>query len=164
MAVIDTKNCVLKIKGGGEGEEIEVKLGEGNFSYDEKRNMQYIRDRGVLDTVREGDEEPVDVRMDAQWEEITGATEATEPSVEDAMKQRGVAEEWTSTSDDPCEPYCVDLELTNTPDCEGVEPEVVLIQYFRWESINHDMKGGTLAFTGKANVKEANVTRTTPAT
>lgn len=159
MAVIDLKNCTIKIKDGS-GEVIEVKIGNGNLTYDEKRNMEYIRDRGRLDTVREGDEEPMDVRVDATWEFLTaGAGPTGTPSVEDAMKQRGPASDWESTSADPCEPYAVDVVIEHEPVCEGVDPETTTLPDFRWETVSHDLRGGTLAFSGKCNAKEAIVAR-----
>lgn len=156
-AAIDLKNAVIKIKGANVGEVVTVVLGTGNLTYEEKRNIEYIRDRGLLDTVREGDEEPVDVRLDSTWESLTGGAGA--PTVEDALKRRGAASSWHTTSADVCEPYAVDIEITISPPCGSAGQEVILIQDFRWESANHDMRGATLAFAGKANVKEATVTR-----
>lgn len=159
-AVIDTKNVTLRIRGGGVGEVIEVKLGAGNMTYDEKRNMEYIKDRGLLDTVREGDEEPMDVRLDSQWELLTSESGGT-PTVEDVLKRRGEAADWTSTSADPCEPFAVDIELVNVLPCSSEDPEKIVLPDFRYESASHDMRGGTVAFAGKCNAKEAIVTRTT---
>lgn len=159
MAVIDLKNATIKIKGAGVSEEIEVKLGNGNLTYDEKVIREYIKDRGLLDTVRDGDEEPMDVRIDAQWEKLTGgAGPSGTPTVEDALKQRGPASDWESTSADECEPYCVDIEIVNAPPCGEAGEETILLPEFRYESINHDMRGGTLAIVGKCNAKEATVT------
>jgi hypothetical protein len=161
FAVIDTKNVTLRIKGGGAGQSIDVKLGAGNLTYDEKRNMEYVKDRGLLDTVREGDEEPIDVRLDSQWEQITAESGGTVPTVEDAMKRRGPASDWDSTSADPCEPYAVDIVIINNPPCTEEDPELLILPDFRYESASHDMRGGTIAFAGKCNAKEAIATRTT---
>ena len=163
-AVIDLKNSTLRIRGGGAGEVLEVKLGAGNLTYDEKRNMEYVKDRGLLDTVREGDEEPMDVRLDAQWELLTAESDVTVPTVEDALKKRGPASDWTSTAADPCGPYAVDIELINIQPCSEEDPEKIVLPDFRWESAAHDARGGTIAFAGKCNAKEAIVTRTTATT
>jgi hypothetical protein len=155
---IETKNMTIRIKDGG-SHTLSVKLGEGNFTYDEKRNIQYLLDRGKLDTVREGDEIPVDISLDSVWEEITtqGVSGAA-PSVEDAMKQRGPASGWTSSSSDPCEPYAVDIEVEHDPNCTGMR-EILTFSDFRWESVAHDMKAATIRFSGKANVTQAAATR-----
>ncbi len=157
MAVIDLKNAIIQVRDGS-GERITVVLGEGNLTYDEKRNMEYVKDRGLLDTVREGDEEPMDVRLDATWEFITGTGD--EITIEDAMKQRGDASAWESTSADECEPYAVDIYILYTPPCgAGSNGETIVLPDFRWETIAHDLRGGTLSFTGKSNAKEATVSR-----
>lgn len=158
MAVIDLKNTTIYIKDGA-NHSIEVTLGTGNLTYDEKKARDYVLNRGLLDTVRNGDEAPIDVRLDATWEALTTPGGAgNPPSVEDAMKKRGPAASWTSTSADPCEPYCVDIEVINNPPCGAQGAEKVVLPDFRYESINHDLKAGTLSFTGKCNVTEALVT------
>jgi hypothetical protein len=71
---IDLKNAVINFKSGGTGSNVktlEVKIGEGNITWTEKRNMEYTLDRGQLDTVREGDEVPVDVKIDLVYEFLT---------------------------------------------------------------------------------------------
>ncbi len=72
MAQVDLKLATIKIKGGGAGEEIEVKVGEGNLSYTENRAVEYTLDKGSLSDVKLGDEAPLDVSLDATWESITG--------------------------------------------------------------------------------------------
>lgn len=162
-AVIDTKNVTIRIQDGtGTPNFIEAKLGAGNLTYEEKRNMEYILDRGLLDTVREGDQVPMDVRLDSQWENLTGGSGGgAVPTIEDAMKRRGPAAAWVSTSVDPCEPYAVDIEILNDQPCGGTADETILLPDFRWESANHDMRGGTVSFSGKCNATQATVTRGT---
>ncbi len=159
MAVVNIKDTTVRVRGGTAGQYIDVKIGEGNITYDEKRNIEYIRDRGTIDTVREGDDEPMDVRLDATWEHITGGTGDTVPTVEDAMKQRGDAADWDSSAADECEPYAVDIVILHVPPCGGDEGETILLPDFRWESISHDLKAGTLSFSGKCNAKEAILSR-----
>lgn len=138
--------------------EIEVKVGEGNLTWTEKVNRQYTRDRGALDTVRNGDEEPVDVKLDATWEWIKAATGAT-PTIEDALKKRGEASDWVTSSSDPCEPYAVDIEVHYIPDCGDEETEIILLEDFRYEQLDHDLKAGTISTSGKCNRTEASVSR-----
>lgn len=157
--VVDIKNCTIRIRGGTFGQFVDVKLGPGNVTFDEKRNMDYIKDRGRLDTVREGDEEPMDVRLDAEWEYLTAAPGDVAPTVEDAMKHRGPASGWTSSSNDPCEPFAVDVVILNVPLCASNQPETIILPDFRWESVNHDLRAGTLAFAGKCNAKQAILNR-----
>jgi hypothetical protein len=159
-AQIDLKNCTITLKDGGSN-TLEVVIGEGNLTYQEKKTRQYFRDRGQLDTVRDGDEEPVDVRLDFTWEFLKGDSDTT---IEDALKKRGGAAAWVSSSADACEPYAVDIEVKYNPPCSSVKNEVILLADFRWETLDHDMRGGTVSVTGKCNITEATVTRTAVST
>ena len=138
--------------------QIEVKIGEGNLQYTEKRNMIYTRDRGRLSEVREGDEEPVDVSIDAIWEFVRAASGGT-PTIEDVLKKRGEASGWISTSSDLCQPYSVDIVIYYNTPCTGDADEEIAMLYFRWEEIQHDLRAAQFSIKGKCNVKEATVVR-----
>jgi len=159
MSNIDAKFCTIKIK-DGDTNSLEIKLGDGNITWSEKKARQYIKDRGKLDTVRNADEDPMDVTVDALWEFLTGSgASGALPTVEDAFKRRGPAAAWTSSSSDLCEPYAVDIEITYDPDCDVERREIYTLADFRYETADHDLKAGTLRFTGKCNVVEAGVAR-----
>jgi hypothetical protein len=138
--------------------QIEVKIGEGNLTYSEKRNIMYTRDRGRLDTVREGDEDPVDVSMEAIWEFIK-ADSPNPPTIEDALKKRGQAVNWVSTSVDQCEPYAVDIVVEYDTPCATDDDEIITLRMFRYEEIGHDLRAAQFNIKGKCNVKEADVVR-----
>lgn len=140
---------------------IEVKLGDGTLTYSEKQAREYVLDRGTLDTVRNGDDQPVDVSFSFTWEWIKSAMDAVEPvpSVEDALKQSGGAAAWESSSADTCEPYAVDLVFIHAPVCTTNDIETIVLSDFRYESLDHDAKAGTVSCTGKCNVTTATVTR-----
>ena len=159
-AQIEMKNTILKIKDGG-ANELQIKIGEGTLTYDEKRNMEYVKDRGVLDSVREGDEEAMDVSFEFVWEQLTAVSTSGSgtPTIEDALKQRGEASGWVTTSSDECEPYAVDVEVVHTPNCGSESAETILLPDFRWTSLAHDLKAGTVAVSGRCNAKEATITR-----
>jgi hypothetical protein len=162
MASFDLKNATIKIKDNG-SEFIEVNISEGNLTYTERRNIEYRRNRGLLDDVRLGDEEPVDVSIDALWEFLRADT-GEDPSIEDALKQRGEASAWVSTDSDTCRPYAVDIEIYLAHPCGATKAEVILLSDFRYEEIQHDAREGQLSITGKCNVTEATVTRVTTTT
>lgn len=138
--------------------QIEVTIGEGNLQYTEKRNIEYVRDRGLLDTVREGDQEPVEVRLDATWEFLRGDT-SDPPTIEEVLKQVGNAASWVSSSTDACEPYAVNIDIWYNPPCGTTKDEIIKLVDFRWESFDHNMKDGQLSISGKCNVTQATVTR-----
>lgn len=158
MAVIDLKNCTIKFKDGGSN-SVEVKVGDGTMTISETRNIEYLRDKGLLDTVRLGDEEPVEVSIDMQWEYVKGVTGT--PTPVDALKQTGGASSWATSSSDACEPYAVDIEITNDNPCSGSNlDEVILLSDFRYESLDYDLKAGTISVRGKCNVTDLTATRT----
>lgn len=145
-----------------DGITLLIKVGEGNVTYDEKQTIEYKKDRGLLDTVREGDEDPIDVRLDVQWQFLRTYTgEIITP--EDALKNEGGASAWVSSATDKCEPYAVDVLIIYKPVCPGVKAEIIRLPDYRWESLNHDAKAGTLSTSGKCNVKRATLSRSTQA-
>lgn len=139
-------------------QQIEIKVGDGNITYTEHRNYEYMLDRGNLDTVREGDEVPLDVKLECTYEHITtGTSEDISPM--DALKGIGGADEWVSSSSDLCEPYGIDIEVEHTPPCGGAQKELVLFPDFRSETKEINYKEANISLTGKCNVIEPEVTR-----
>lgn len=157
MAVINMKNCIFEIRAASN--KLTLKIGSGNFTYDETIIRQYILDRGNLDTVRNGDDVPMAVKFTCEYEYITGAGSVTTFSVEDALKQRGGASSWVSTSPDLCEPYCVDLYMFNLQACTPLTQETMVFAEFRYEKLSHDVKANTISCDGKCNVTQATATR-----
>lgn len=141
--------------------KMQVVIGEGNLTYDEKRPIQYMKDRGKLDTTRLGDEEPIDVRLDLRWEFLSSPIGTTTPTIEEALKQIGPAASWVSSSADPCEPFAVNLEIHYTPLCSSEQKELIVLPDYRYESLSHDAKAGTVSTSGKCNATQATRTRVT---
>lgn len=143
------------------GRTVEVKVGDGNITHTENKNFIYDLDRGNLDTVREGDEAPMEVSLDMTWEFLTAISGASTPTLEDALKQRGPAASWVSSSSDQCEPYAVDIEIEHIPRCSGTDVyvEVVTLPDYRSESLEHSVKDSTISSKGKCNASEAIVSR-----
>lgn len=161
MALINLRNVIFEVRDGTPTtpNKLKVKIGNGNLTYDEKRNIQYILDRGILDKVRLGDDAPVEVKFDFEWEFITGTGFDTTFAVEDALKQRGSASAWVTSSPDVCEPYCVDLYMFNIIPCSGLQSETLALPEYRYETLSHDPKAGTISSAGKCNVLQATATR-----
>jgi hypothetical protein len=140
--------------------ELEIKVGEGTLHWTEKRNIVYVKDRGLLGTVREGDQDPVEAKLDFIWEFLRSSSGGTIPTPEEAIKQLGPASTWVSSSSDPCEPYAVNLEIEYFPPCVQ-DSEHMILHDFRWESLEHDGKNGTLQVSGKCNITNPSVSRVT---
>jgi hypothetical protein len=153
QAVVDDQ----AIAAFGKVNTLTVKVGEGTLTYSEKRNIQYTLDRGVIDEVREGDQVPMDVKFDIVWDYIKGDGAGT-PSMEDALKKIGDASTWRSSDLDPCRPFCVDVIVEYIPQCTGDTEEIVLPD-FRYESLDHDLKAGTISCSGKCNATQATAVR-----
>jgi len=138
--------------------QLDAKVGEGNLTYDEKRTFKYFLDRGRLDTVREEDEQPMDVKFDFNWEFLKSST--GEPiTIEEFMKREGPAADFVTSGDDVCEPYAVDIKLVNEPGGSCGDSETIILPEFRWESLAHDAKAGTVSITGKCNTTRAILSR-----
>jgi hypothetical protein len=139
-------------------QQIDIKIGDGNITYTENNNYEYETDRGQLDTVREGDEAPMDVNVDFVYEYITSGTgEAITPM--DALKRKGGASGWYSSSSDPCEPYAIDIEVEFTPACGGAEIETTTFPDFRPDSKEVDFGEAAVSVSGRCNALEPTVTR-----
>lgn len=137
---------------------LNVKLGDGNFTFTEKKPREYKKNRGFLDAVRNGDEDPLEVKLEFAWIFIKSSTgEAI--MVEDALKQTGQASTWVTAGHDPCEPYCVTIRLYHVPPCPGVNNEIIDLAEFRYEELQHDAKTGMIACTAKCNLTVPTVTR-----
>jgi len=113
---------------------LEIKIGEGNLTFTEHRPVEFTRDRGNLDTVREADQEPMDLSIDATWEWMSSVSGSSTPTIRDVLRKVNEASTWLSTADDPCQPYCVDVELWNAPGCGTIEDELVMFEEFYFES------------------------------
>lgn len=139
--------------------ELEIKIGDGNVTYTESNEYNYDLDRGTLDTVRAGNEVPMDVNFDFVYEYITtGTSETTSPM--DALKKIGAAAEWRSSSADPCEPYSVDVEVIHTPICTTQMIETTIFPDFRSESREPDLGEAAVSVSGRCNATQPSIERT----
>lgn len=159
MAQKSLQYSTLKIKDGGSN-NITVKLGEGTITWTQKRPVKYVKNRGLLDTVRIADQEPLEVSFTGVYEWIKGDT-GDPVNIYEALTKTGEAASWASADADTCAPYAVDLEITYDPVCSGAKNEIILFSDFRYESIDVDEKEGTFSIKGMCNVTAPTVTRST---
>ena len=141
-------------------QEVEIKVGDGDVTYTENNEYTYDLDRGDLDTVREGDQVPMDVSFDLIYEHITtGTSESISPM--DALKKKGAASEWVSAATDKCEPYAVDIEVTHSPPCGTAQTETTTFPDFRSESREVSFSDSKISIKGRCNTVEPIVARST---
>jgi len=139
-------------------QQLGIKIGEGNLTYTENKDYEYLLDRGTLDTVRENDEQPMEITIGLTYEFITtGTGEAVTPI--DALKQKNGAAEWVSGATDLCEPYAVDVEIDHNPACGATEKELTIFPDFRHDSLEMDLDASTITATGRCKATEPTVTR-----
>jgi hypothetical protein len=163
MALIDLKDCTVTFKDGtGTPLTVTAVVGEGNFQWTEKRNIEYHKDRGKLATglVREGDEEPVDVSFEFVFDYLT--TKAADATIELDEMIKG-ATNGTSTlvsTGDACEPYACDIVINREPPAGCGDDELYTFAEFRYENISYDLRAGTISCTGTCNITAPTVART----
>lgn len=143
-----------------QSQELEIKIGDGNLTYTENDEYNYELERGDLETglVTEGDDQPMQVSLAFVYEAITTGTNETIAPM-DAIKRRGGASEWVNASTDPCEPYCVDIEVVHTPKCGTKETETTIFPMFRSESRDVDFQGSSISVSGRCKAVEPTVSR-----
>jgi len=139
-------------------QQVEIKLGDGDLSWTKNREFEYLLDRGDLDTVREGDQQPLDINLDAVYEHITtGTSEVITPY--DALNQVGSAAAWVSSAADACEPYAVDVEVEHASACGGAQNETTLLADFRYESFDVSLRDAAIVISGRCNTVSPVVSR-----
>lgn len=129
--------------------------------YEEKRTIEHVKRRGMLSTVREGEQIQMDVELAFVWEYITSSgIEGDPPTVEDALKKRGPASDWTSSSPDDKAPYCVNLQIDFSPPCAGdLQKEAISLPEFHYSALRHSLKDATVDLRGTCNRTMASPTR-----
>ena len=136
---------------------ITIVIGDGTLTYSEKTPREFTKDRGNLNSVRNADEEPMDVAFDFLWDFITSESGGANPTIEEALRKEGLAlsQGWVTTASDVCQPFCVDLEVVNAPECSSVNREFTVIEEFYQENLDHDAKEGSVACSGRSNRTQA---------
>lgn len=140
---------------------LKITVGEGNLTYNEKVNREYKLDRGRIDQVRNGNQDPMDASMAFAWTYLSSSSADTVVHPQEFLKQIGPAAAYVTTGSD-CEPFSINLVWINkNPTCgsEAFPWEKGVLGQFRYESLAFDAKAGTVSCTGKCNVLTATLTR-----
>jgi hypothetical protein len=140
-----------------QSQEIEIKIGEGDLKYTEADEYKYDKDRGLLDTVRKGDDVPMEVSMNFTFDQVKSGTGEVITPIE-AVKGIGPASEWVSSSSDPCEPYAVDVVVVDARPCGSAQSRTYTFPDFRSEKRDYDIKNANIAVSGKCNATEPIIT------
>lgn len=142
---------------------LTLHIGEGDLEWTEHRTIDYVTDRGLLYYTRLGDQVPTDVKFEFIWDFLTSNTAGGEPpTMKEALTNTGACSGWLSSATDRCQPYAVNIRILYKPPCAGVDWENILIQDFRYETLDHSTKDAKISVDGKANVQQIESTRVTP--
>lgn len=139
-------------------QRIEVSIGDGDLTWNEQRELIYDLDRDQLDTVRLGEDQPLEVELAFTFEYVTTESGQQITPV-DALKRIGEASEWVSSSSDLCEPYAVDLYVVHCVPCGTDQDQDFLFQDFRYESLEYSIQDASIAVSGRCNVTDVVTTR-----
>lgn len=139
-------------------QRLQIAIGEGDLTWSENREMIYDLDRDLLDSVRQGAEQPLELDLAFTFEYVTTESGQTITPV-DAIKQIGEATEWVSSSSDQCEPYAVDIYVIHCVPCGTDQDQDLLFQDFRYESLEYSIRDASIAVSGRCNVTDVVTTR-----
>jgi len=143
-------------------QRLEIKIGEGDVSWSETKEYIYDRDRDLLDTVRQGQDQPMSVDMAFTFEYVTAST-GNPPTPADALNNDGEASEWVSSSSDLCEPYAIDVVILHCVPCGTDEDQEITLPDFRPESLDFSLADASVSTSGQCNATRATVVRSTHA-
>lgn len=141
-------------------QQVEIRVGEGDIAWTESREILYDLDRDVLDDVRLGPEQPLEVNSSFVFEwASTGTGEAISPV--DAIKRIGEATEWVSSDSDQCRPYAIDIVVDHEVPCGTNQDQRFTFEDFRWDSLEYSIQDAAITLTGRCNRTDALVERLT---
>lgn len=153
MALIDLKYATIRLQSSTN--HIDITIGEGNLEYSEKVSREYVKSRGELYTVRDGEEEPVEVSFQFVWLEIVPSHDGDPPTIDDVLKNINAASGWASTNPDPEAPFAIDINVTyQNTSCPGSVARTLFLQQFYYEELAHSLKDATVDCRGKCNITE----------
>ena len=141
-------------------QRLEIQVGEGEISWSENKEYIYDRDRDILDTVRQGQDQPMSVDLAFTFEYVTAST-TNPPTPVDAIKRQGEAAEWVSSDADLCAPYALDVVILHCVPCGTDEDQEILLPDFRYESLDYSVNDAAISVSGQCNATDATVTRST---
>lgn len=150
MPARNLRDGTLKVadaSGTGGANLVTVSLEEGDVSWRERHPSEIIKDRGVLDHARKGEDEPVEMSFSVIFQSLSTHAATT---LYDALTQTGGASAWSS--DEPSsDVYAVILEFTIS-DPAGGSDEVITFARFLPEDIDFQegMPANRLSVSGRA--------------
>lgn len=127
--------------------EITIPFSVGDLTFTIKNNIINIMDRGTLNHMRAGDEEPITGSFSVKLAEFYSQTSATSPTMYEALFKLGDAAGWVSVV--PCSIYAVKCELSYASPCDDEDGEKITFNKFIATDVNFKEAndGNTLSVT-----------------
>lgn len=148
---MDLKDAIVYLEDATspDPERIELIMDDGTLQWTENYPREFIKNRGKIDTVRDGDEMEMEISFEGRFYSMT--SESGEPITPHEFLRKEGAGSSLVTTGDPCQPYCCDIVVEKKNSCGSVTDEIFRFPKFFVESIGGDFKAGTLSFQGKCN-------------
>ena len=163
MLPIDLKDCTFFVIDGTGLNFVAIRIGEGNFTYSRKRNVEPRKSRGNLYQSREGEEEPIDISFQFVWDEIKSSG-SEPPTLEEIFD--GTAPGWvTATTNDPDGPFTVNLQIVRSFTCQRpnattyTDGETYNFPEFNTQELSHSVKDATVDCKGFSNRVSPTISR-----
>lgn len=163
MALLDIKNTDLYIRDGALN-YLSAAVGDGYITYTSSRPIQLKKNRGKLASVREDNEDGMEVSFQFLWTFLTSSG-IEPPTVEDALYRQNAASAWQSATLDPNAPYSVHLQLVWRQSCRQpngsvvIAGEVYTFPEFNQNSLTYSPRDATIDCKGICNAKRPIVNR-----
>jgi hypothetical protein len=123
------------IDGSGTPNTLIIPIAAGDLNFTVHSPSFTIRNRGVIDHSRAGDEKEMDISFSFLFEQWQANAGNTGISVVDALTQSGLASTWMNV-DPSCGPFRVNLEFKIVDPCNNANYETLLFPKFHAESLN----------------------------
>ncbi len=159
---IDLKDCTFKMRDGTTPTPFTLafKIDEGNLTWQERRNIEGVKDRGQLDYLKEGDKEFMTVSTEMRFHTLK-ASSGDPVTPNEFLKKTGGASAYKSTSG-VCEADTIDIVVEVNRNCgTTVEDDIIVFPKFAYQELGGDFRAGTLSMSGICNATEPVTTKTT---
>lgn len=158
---MDLKDCTVTLRDGTSPTpfELEIKFDEGNLQYTVARNIEVKKDRGELDYLKEGDQEPMKLQFEGRFSAVKSSS-GDPVTVQEFLYKNGNAAAYKSTGG-VCAADTVDIVVEVDHACgTTVEDEIITFEDFAYESVGGDFKAGTISVQGICNAVKPTSVRT----
>lgn len=146
---LDLKNCTMILSDGATTPNtLELKMDEGDLTWEATKNVETKLDRGRIDYFKEGDEEPMTVSCECRFHEVTSSSGDPVSPIE-FLTFTGAASSYVSTGP-ICSAKTLDIIVEVDQDCGStIKDEIITFADFTVEKFGGSFKNGTLSFSGK---------------